>query len=62
MFYLSFTYSDLGLLVPGKGNFNALVYKDIVEDCTLWQRFGEEPHTGVMIRCSQTECTNNKVL
>lgn len=35
-----------GPLVPVKGNVNATLYKDIIDNCVLptrWQQFGEGP-------------------
>lgn len=40
-----------------RGNCNATVYNDIVNNCvlpSLWQQFRGETHTGVMVRHPQT--------
>lgn len=39
--------TGLGLLVLVKENLNAIIYRDILNNCmlsTLWQLFREEPH------------------
>lgn len=45
------------LLIPLKGNFAVTTYNDILHNLvlpSLWQKFGEDPRTGVMVRCSKT--------
>lgn len=48
---------SLSSLVPVKGNLNALATKAILYNCELqclWQQFAEEPHMGLIVRCSHT--------
>lgn len=37
-----------------RGCCNDLRFKDILGLPNLWQEFGEEPHVGLMIKCSYT--------